>query len=188
VIHAFTARADPLEDFLRWFLAQAPVIGYVPHDSPMHMIDGMTAVTLYRKGEFQVQMFITPPGYIVPEHTHPNVDSFEVNVGGHIRFSHKGRWTQQDPSVIDRKTADGTSFCRGNTVRVRPTDPHGGVSGPNGAIFLSVQRWMNGVKPTCVGNDYVGAVTGPEHLARITHGKGVLKNALSMRDAASAEA
>ena len=28
--------------------------------------------------------------------------------------------------------------------------------GPTGGIFLSVQQWLNGVKPSCVGMDYDG--------------------------------
>lgn len=173
---------DKLTHFRNWYLKNAGALAFVPFDSPSHMIDGVTAVTMYRKGEFQVQMFVVPPGHIIPEHTHPNVDSYEIYVGGDIKFSLGGKWVDGD--VVEGK--HGLANSRGVSIRVHPDSPHGGVF-PRGGVFLSVQRWLNGVQPSCVSSDYVGAVMGPQHMARVTTGVPVLKTSLTATDAASGE-
>jgi hypothetical protein len=177
---------DPLEAFLAWFLKQGSPIGWVTLHGAVRYIDGVTAVLWYRKGEFQIQQFIVPPDHIIPEHTHPNVDSFEVYVGGQIRFSKAGRFiiAEEDLSVPNEH---GWAKNRGKIIRVRPNDLHGGVFGPSGGVFFSVQRWLNGVKPHCVSADYNGVVMGPEHKAGVVFGDAQLKTRLSATDAASQE-
>lgn len=131
-------------------------------------------------------MFVVPPNYIIPEHTHPNVDSFEVYMGGQIRFSHSGKWVISEDE-FNVPTSLGYPKAGGKTIRVRPNDLHGGVFGPAGGVFLSIQHWLNGVKPHCVAADYNGVVMGPNHLASVKFGDAVLKESLSAADAASAE-
>ena len=82
-------KLDELERFCVDFLRKAPVLGAVPFAGAVSMIENVTAILLYRRGQFQVQMFAVPEGTIIPEHVHPNVDSIEVYVGGNIRFSQR---------------------------------------------------------------------------------------------------
>lgn len=177
---------DPLDRFLADFLSQAPVIGFVPLMGAVSTIEGVTAVLLYRQGQFQVQQFIVPPGHVIPEHTHPNVDSYEVYVGGQIKFSHSGRFIVSDDDLAE-PNQHGCAKLRGQTIRVRPNDLHGGVFGPAGGVFLSVQHWLNGVAPHCVAADYEGVVMGPDHMAKVVNGRPRLKTALTTADAASEE-
>lgn len=181
-----TQLPDPLDAFLADFLAKAPVIGLVPLHGAVSYIEGVAAVLLYRGGQFQVQMFIVPPGHVIPEHTHPNVDSYEVYVGGQIKFSHGGRFIVADEDIA-QPDQHGCASLRGQTIRVRPNDPHGGVFGPSGGVFLSVQHWLNGVAPHCVAADYEGVVMGPDHMAKVVNGLPRLKPTLSPADAATAE-
>lgn len=177
---------DTLERFLDWFFTSAPPIGFVPLFEAVRKIEDVTAVLWYRKAPYQVQMFIVPPNYVIPEHRHPNVDSVEVYVGGQIKFSHKGKWVIADPSLC-QPDEDGLPLKRGTTIRVRPDDLHGGVFGASGGVFLSVQQWLNGVQPHCVAADYDGVVMGPDHYQKVAHGRPFLKRNLSRLDAASLE-
>lgn len=165
---------DALEAFAQQFLGRSPVIAHVPLDGAVSYIEGVTSVLLFRSGQFQVQMFIVPPNYVIPAHTHPNVDSFEVYVGGDIDFSHGGQ--QVLPETV-RRAVDplGCSLARGKTIRVRPEDRHGGVFGPSGGVFLSIQHWLNGVRPHCVARDYTGPVMGPDHLAKVVCGDAIAR-------------
>jgi hypothetical protein len=81
----------------------------------------------------------------------------------------------------------GLAKARGHFIRVRPSDKHGGIFGPAGGVFFSVQRWLNGVEPHCVSADYNGVVIGPEHLAGVVFGAAELKPCLTASDAASEE-
>ena len=55
-----------------------------------------------------------------------------------------------------------------HTIRVLPESKHDAKAGPKGGCFLSVQHWLNGVKPTSVGNDWVGdSNMGENHTSQI---------------------
>lgn len=129
---------DDLEGFLNWWLTHRP-INTPADDSLVYQKDTHGAV-LYRQEPYQVEIFIVQPNSEIVPHIHPNVDSFEVYVSGDINFSCDGEWFDQNQL--------------GNHIRVRPSSWHGGKFGPRGGCFLSVQKWLNGVKPTFVGNDW----------------------------------
>lgn len=174
-----------LEDVLTWFLGQG-VAGVIPLHGAVHKVQDVLSITFMRAPPFQVQIFVVPPGYIIPEHTHPNVDSFEVYLGGQIRFSLDGKWVVS-PEDLETEGPHGTPKLRGKVIRVPPGVKHGGVFGPAGGVFASVQHWLNGVAPHCVGSDYDGVALGPEQAASVTCGKAIVKEHLQPSDAASAE-
>jgi len=182
-----TNQPDQLEGFLHWFLQTMPNLGMIPLHGAVDKIEDVYSVLWYREPPFQVQMFIVPPNYVIPEHTHPNVDSFEVYLGGQIRFSHSGKWVVP-ADALETEGPLKTASLRGYTIRVKPDDLHGGTFGPSGGVFLSVQHWLNGVEPHCVAADYDGVVMGPDHLAKVVNGDAKLQDNLTAKDAASGEA
>ena len=177
---------DPLEIFFHRFFKNASPLGYIPLFKSVHKVEDVTSVIWYRKKEFQVQLFIVPGGTLIPEHTHPNVDSFEVLLGGQIEFSHLGKWTAT--KEFNRgPTTDGLVENRGVYQRVRPDEVHGAVAGPDGGVFMSVQRWLNGVEPHCVAADYEGIAMGEHHLTSVKYGNASTKQKLTIRDIAHLE-
>ncbi len=178
---------DQLEKFCDSFLKQAPVIGAVPFAGAVSMIENVTSILLYRQDPFQVQMFAAPAGTVIPEHTHPNVDNIQVYVGGNIRFSHSGKYLYAEEELFAMDTPLGLANRRGFSIRVLPNDIHGAVFGEGGGVFLSVQQWLNGVKPHCVGADYNGLTMGEDHLSKVVFGDASAKPELSVKDAASLE-
>lgn len=176
---------DELEKFAVKFLGRTPVIGKVPFAGAVSMIENVTSILLYRKGQFQVQMFAVPEGTVIPEHTHPNVDSIEVYAGGNIRFSHSGKYVYREDELF--RTERGLASRRGLAIRVKPNDLHGGTFGAGGGVFLSVQHWLNGVEPHCVAADYTGVTMGQDHLSKVVHGDATAKDELTAKDAAGLE-
>jgi hypothetical protein len=173
--------SDPLDAFATWFFNSSNTLGEIPMHETVRYIEGVTSVLWYRSGQFQVQQFIMPPNHVVPEHVHPNVDSYEVYGGGHLKLTKNGKW------VLDEKTIEdinerGINKAAGFYLRVRPDEWHGGCTGPDGAVFWSVQHWLNGVKPHCVACDYTGPVMGPDHLEQVKHGEATLKENLTKED------
>lgn len=186
------SETDKLTNFLFDILQKGDPLGYIPFiDEPIvRKIEDVVSITWFRYKEFQVQLFAVPPNYIIPEHTHPNVDSYEVLLGGEIGFSKNGRWVNLEDLTFPPRTYEGLNPARGGCIRVNPEDPHGGVSGRNGATFLSVQRWLNGVTPHCVANDYTGKTMGSNHSSQVKSGYAenpVSQKNLTWRDAASLE-
>lgn len=179
---------DVLENFCTTFLNKAPVLGAVPFAGAVSKIEDVTAILLYRQDQFQVQMFAVPEGTIIPEHAHPNVDSFEVYVGGNIQLSLDGRHVYPPAILFEKQGPLKLASRRGERVRVRPNQIHGATIGAGGAVFLSIQHWLNGIKPHCVAADYNGVAMGEHHLAQVKFGKATTKKKLSAKDAASLEA
>lgn len=140
----------------------------------MTYIEDVTAVLWYRQGQFQVQQFIVPPNYVIPSHVHPNVDSFELYLGGTIEFSKSGQFLVSSEDAA-RVGQFGEAAKRGHLIRVRPHETHGGHFGPSGGVFMSIQHWLNGISPHCVAADYSGATLGPDHFAKVKSGTPVLR-------------
>lgn len=129
---------DELKAFLHWWMAVRVI--NTPPESQLIFQKETRGVTLFRQDPFQVELFIVEPNSEIVPHIHPNVDSYEVYVSGDIIF-----------------TRDGEAFKQtvyGDAIRVKPHSWHGGKFGERGGSFLSVQKWLNGVKPTFVGDDW----------------------------------
>ena len=127
---------------------------------------GHSGVALFRRGTWQVQLFVCDPNSEIVDHIHPNVDSIEVYVGGDVYFRHSWK-TILTPEII------ATPDFHDLSIRVRPQDWHGASIGPRGGSFLSLQHWLHGVAPISVHLDWVGEPLDAEH--RVTLGQGRLK-------------
>lgn len=149
-----------LREFLHEYLntsavADAKALSLDKFEQNIYGHEGFHSHVQYREGQFQVQVFIFAPHMIAPEHTHPNVHSYEVGLSGDLWFSHGGKW-------IHPKHPAFHFYKKNRCIQVDNVHLHGASVGPKGGIFLSVQQWLNGVKPSCVGQDYQGYGITPE--------------------------
>lgn len=132
---------DPLHQFLLFWLKNREFSP--PVDAQVSYFNNkVVGSVLYRRGNFQVQLFTVAPYIEIPDHIHPNMDSYEVHVGGDIAFRINGAYNQNMIAGLP------------GVARVLPTDFHGGSFGKNGGLFLSVQHWINGVTPSSAGEDW----------------------------------
>jgi len=131
-------QVDDLAGFLDWWLAHRPI--NTPPDNTLVCQKDTHGVVLYRQPPYQVELFVVRPNSEIVPHIHPNVDSFEVFVSGDIQFMCDDVWFDQN--------------ALGSQIRVKPNSWHGGLFGAQGGCFLSVQKWLNDVSPTFVGNDW----------------------------------
>lgn len=129
---------DDLSFFKDWWLNNRVI--NTPSEHETNFNGTLSGVVLFREGQYQVQLFIVKPNSVIEPHVHPNVDSFEVFVGGDIEFMCNNEWFKEN--VI------------GNSIRVFPDSWHGGNFGEKGGCFLSIQKWLNNVPPTSVGDDW----------------------------------
>jgi hypothetical protein len=189
ILHPEVLLMDELQKFARDYMKEYGLLGAVPFHGAVDRVENVTSVLMYRKDQFQVQMFIVPEGTIIPEHVHPNVDSIEIYVGGNYRLSHSGKFTNLESEVAEDGSPLKMAKLRGYAIRVRPDHIHGGVFGKGGGVFLSIQQWLNGVKPHCVARDYSGMTMGPDHKDKVVFGEAVCPaKELELSDAAYLEA
>ena len=149
---------DDLKEFKNWYLKNSKID--TPYDNPLMFIDGISGITLYRKKPYQVQLFICEPNTIITEHSHPNIDSYEMFLWG-MKFTHKGK------IVIDEKMAllerNNMPRCSHWTLRIKPNELHGGNALEKGGSFISIQKWLNNINPTHVSKDWNGNILGKKH-------------------------
>jgi len=138
-----------LEVYLKHFFETKPIL-FPPIDN-LNFFEGFTGYTINRYKQFQTQLFIAQPNTQVPDHIHPNVDSFEVAIYG-MTFRHSGE------VIVTPETMQP-----GGAIYVAHDDWHGGMSSPTGGCFLSVQKWLNGIAPTSVERDWDGETMGTLH-------------------------
>jgi mannose-6-phosphate isomerase-like protein (cupin superfamily) len=129
---------DDLASFKDWWINNRVL--NTPTILETNFNGSLSGVVLFRDGCYQVQLFIVKPDSVIEPHIHPNVDSFEVFIGGDIRFMCNDEWFEQNTI--------------GDSIRVYPNSWHGGEFGGKGGCFLSIQKWLNGVSPTSVGDDW----------------------------------
>lgn len=142
---------DELTNFANWWCQHRYL--RPPFDSTVVTFDdNVVGTTLYREGQYQVQLFTVKPHTEIVDHIHPNVDSYEVYVGGQIEFRlHGEKITRFDTQV----EANGIVSEFGKMIRVLPTSSHGGTFGQMGGCFLSIQHWTNpNVPPSSVHMDW----------------------------------
>lgn len=130
---------DPLIQFYNWWMQYKP---QRPPAGEVVNYDGrITENILYRDGDYQVELVIMSPNSRVPEHVHPEADSIEVYLSGDIVFSRNGqRFAPQNPGI--------------DSIRIAPTDAHGGVFGDRGGTFYSIQHWQDGVSPDFISRNW----------------------------------
>ena len=138
-----------LEFYLRNFFETTPIL--FPPDNPLNFVEGVIGYTVNRYKQFQTQLFIVQPNVEIPDHIHPNVDSYEVAIHG-MTFRHSNQIVGT-PETIKR----------GVGIYVAHNDWHGGTASPSGGCFMSVQKWLNDVSPSSVGNDWDGETMGQLH-------------------------
>lgn len=146
-----------LMGFARWFLEQPVAAWRPPNNGAFQYLFGdltISGMVLCRIPPYQVELFTGVGPGRVTEHTHPNVDSIEYALSGEVTFSLEGEIFLDNGKLA----GDGAFDSCGAMLRVRPNRWHGATVGPRGGVFLSIQKWLNGVEPSSVGTDWEGAL------------------------------
>lgn len=161
-IEFITSPRVSLPLFTEWFLSSPYAAKPVPQVGAIEFLDkGIVGLTLFRVEPFQVQLFIVPPGVTLPPHTHPNVEVSEVYVTGEFFAQKNGT-----PVVYERHMVpdeDGNCQIAWKTIDLDAGEPHSAQIGNRGCAFLSIQKWINGVKPKSITLDWGGAPLGDKH-------------------------
>jgi hypothetical protein len=157
---------DPLIAFFGWWMNETKG-GLFPsvHDGVTKVGCEFTGLVLYRQPPFQVELWIVAPNTEIPEHAHPNIDSFLVHVTGDLTVFVGEEMVLGPVQTVARP--DGVCKSNGNWIRIRPGQQHAGRTGPLGAAFLNVQLWLDG-KPRSADSDWKGDALNEEHKKKLS--------------------
>jgi hypothetical protein len=158
---------DELSTFMHRFFAERPLL-QPPSDNFVAIYSpGVFGSVLYREGQFQVELFMVTPNFHIPPHAHDNVDSYEVQLQG-MSFYHE---VAEQLIPEHKEIYDDIASKTGSFIRVKPDHLHWADAGKEGGMFISVQHWLNGVKPSSVGKDWTGKVSSADHLNQVQTGE-----------------
>jgi hypothetical protein len=152
-----------LEEFAQRFLDGNINWQNVPRDGVTYF-GVVLSMVLYRKGQFQVELVITPhEDAQITKHRHPNVDSIEFPLAGdgQMFVDDKPIFTELQKKLWKKNKLPGV------LISVPHTSWHFG-SGKVASAFLSIQHWLNGITPkNSVGLDWEGSFSSDAHEALV---------------------
>lgn len=132
-----------VQEFADWWMAQKmPII--FPKYPEVFMSDDATAISLFRKGRFQVELYLIHPKPGVPTHEHPGVEVIKIRTGlpaGPVASD-----------ILHNGESHGSGMKLEAEVRGFP--------------LLAIQHWLTR-DPTTIASMWKGPTVGPLHEALI---------------------
>jgi hypothetical protein len=144
---------DTLEEFFNWFVLEAKMPLMIPWNATIAHGDDFTAISIFKKASYQVEMFLEHPSICIKPHCHPNVETINLHLGG------GEQWPSQE---------DYNMSTRWGTIDWKK--PAGLLHGDNpsgerflGWCMLSFQKWVNNEPIKSVASHWKGTTAGPIH-------------------------
>jgi hypothetical protein len=132
-----------VEEFAKWWIgSKMPMM--IPPGPEVFLSDDATATCLFRKGQFQVELYLIHPQPAVPTHEHPGVEVIKIRAGG--------RHGPVASGVLRKGEAHGTGMKLEAEVKGFP--------------LLAVQHWHTRY-PSTIASMWKGYTAGPLHEAII---------------------
>jgi hypothetical protein len=137
-----------LVHFTEWYLAAGmPVL--LPQKPEVFLSDDATATCLFRKGQYQFEMYFIHPNPVIPLHEHPGVENIEIPSSG---------WDRLDSyNLRSRVQQRGQPHGKGIHERAKNA----------GFALFSAQKWDEGIEMSTIGARWKGFTAGPKHDALI---------------------
>jgi hypothetical protein len=149
-----------LEQFITAYMNMPFQYAMSPVLNEFHDFGKFFSIVIYRKEQFQVELFFgLPEAKEAEAHTHPNVDSYEMHLTGKTNFHINGEAVEEN--AVTPETASHTVPLAAKVFqKVFANDVHG-AKPEGGVAFLSFQLWKNGVKPSSVGHNWADHADKP---------------------------
>lgn len=132
-----------VEEFGNWWIKAGMPLCF-PDAAEVFLSDDATAVCLFRKGRFQVELYLIHPHPIVPIHEHPGVEVIKV------------RLNSKKYPYLSETLHDGAAH--GSGIRNQSEE--------KGYPLLAIQHWLTR-DPTTVASMWKGNTVGPKQEALI---------------------
>ena len=143
-------------EFAKWWCDNG--LPFAPPSDTVNLSDDATSFTLFRSGQFQVELYLIHPEPNLPVHGHPDVeviklrvDNFNINKGKAIKTT--------DHKISNTLYQNETHGAGKNFKEI------GGLD--SGFGLLAFQKWKEGLTPTTVASRWKGKTVGPKQEALI---------------------
>jgi hypothetical protein len=164
----FKYNPEILDSFTRWYIYNLKSGKMIlnPVFDCVSRVGTNSGIVVYRNEQLQVQLWMADPSSDIVEHTHPNVESYEVYFGSQTYFKKEGKLviTEKDIENLESDFDKYRDEILYNCIKISTETKHSGYAGPKGGAFLSIQHWKNNIKPSSVEKDWDGDILGKDHI------------------------
>jgi hypothetical protein len=122
-----------------WMTAGMPII--FPNNPEVFLSDDATAIALFRKGRFQVELYLIHPQPAVPVHEHPDVEVIKMRLGD-ARFK---------TPIMSTILKNGESHGAGARIEAEE----------RGFPLIAFQHWLTR-EPSTIASMWKGTTVGPK--------------------------
>jgi hypothetical protein len=145
---------NTVEDFFNWYILDAKMPLAIPWDSEIIQTEDSTAISIFKKGQYQVELILKKPTVATKNHCHPNMESITLNLGGgHAsKLSEFNMVSSKWGSISWRHPLDSMH----SELRTNPDNTLNNYS------ILSFQRWIDSPVKSALTN-WKGTTSGPLH-------------------------
>lgn len=136
-----------LEDFAQWYL-DAGMPFMIQPDSRINRIDNGSTFSLFRKGPFQVELYILDDMTTITDHEHPCVDILQLDL--YVADSE-----EVNETVAKFHPLLESGMSHGENAKFS--------GGKGGTVMLAFERWPDDVVPGAICSVWRGPTMGPAH-------------------------
>lgn len=159
-----------LEAFTEWYVA-AGCPFRPPADAQVLCSEYSFNTTIFRQGQYQVELYLIRPDTVTPEHSHP-FDQQTIFLSGQLWGTRQGTdGIIGHSGNVERRHRHNPNLAHPdshNIGAVLPTDHWHKLSvGPEGATILVAEHWAAGRTPTSAIIEWAGPSLGPDHDERL---------------------
>jgi hypothetical protein len=126
-----------VKEFADWWMAAGMPMIY-PKDPEIFLSDDATAVSIFRHGRFQVELYLIHPNPKVPVHEHPGVEVIKMSM------------TVAKVPIMSNVLKDGESHGAGQRMAAEHI----------GFPLIAFQHWLTR-EPTTIASMWKGPTVGP---------------------------
>ena len=133
-----------------WYKNGTPMM--VPDDAEVYCSDDATSIVLFRKGQFQVELYLVFPLPNLPMHEHPRVEVIKSRPPLYDQNNEVSQLTPVSETLLrGQRHGAGKNFDESD-------------EGSTGLGFplLAFQKWDDDLKPTTVASRWRGQAVGPK--------------------------
>jgi hypothetical protein len=128
---------DSVKAFADWWMSAGMPMIY-PKNPEVFLSDDATAVSIFRHGRFQVEMYLIHPHPKVPDHEHPGVEVIKMSM------------THAKDPIMSNVLKDGESHGAGSRLEAEKI----------GFPLIAFQHWLTR-EPTTISSMWKGPTVGP---------------------------
>ena len=140
---------DTIEDFVEWYM-QSKMPLMIPWDAEVIRTDDATAICIFKKPPYMIELYLIHPGMSIPYHAHPDMEVITMSLGG---------------GSMAPKNEVNTSVVWGETAnKLNSNEYHGGetfIRVGNGYSLLAFEKWLDPEYMISAAIQWKGQSAGP---------------------------